>query len=336
MSLKTTVEIVADGHPTKCTVEVPLAALSLDGDPSNVTASNIAAFAATTTAEVAKAVKRQVGDSSVENPATNALDANVKEYDSWETETVDEDNIWKEGYLNFSQGSSAAPSPGDDANEGWFRNALTEKYLEKQTARDIALSTMQSLQDGTNELGLRSSRNLDRPTSSNSSNCQGYCMGCDKGDCWYHSPRLVGSQELLGDTNCGKSSIPLYDNVAQPSPSDWGRDDRISQSGGDWANGLGFTPSSDNQAGSNVRPSPDNEEASGAQSINVYVTNGIFREKRYTIKSTCALTDLLEDVSTDFGTPLYEITHLRKGTVIRPNGTAEENFLVDGDHLFAS
>ncbi|KAI6813871.1 hypothetical protein KC332_g6536 [Hortaea werneckii] len=336
MSLKTTVEIVVDGHPTKCTVEVPLAALSLNGDPSHVTALDVADFAATTTAEVTKAVRRQASDFGVENPAINALDANVEECDSLGTGTGYDDAIRKEGHLNFSQGSSAAPSPEHDVNKDWFRNARTKKFVEAQTALGLgtASSTLQPLQDGTCE--YRSSSDLVQPTSNRSYNRQGDCTACDEGYCWDHPPRCVDSQELLKNTNCGRSSIPLYDNVAQPSPSDWGRDDRISQSGGDWENGLGFTPPSEIQAESNVQPASDIEEGTDAQNIKVYVTNGLFKERCYKIKSTRALTGLFEDVSADFGTLLCGIMHLREGIVIKPNGTAEENSLIDGDHLFAS
>ncbi|KAI7080704.1 hypothetical protein KC327_g29 [Hortaea werneckii] len=328
MSLKTTVEIVVDGHPTKCTVEVPLAALSLNGDPSHVTALDVADFAATTTAEVTKAVRRQASDFGVENPAINALDANVEECDSLGTGTGYDDAIRKEGHLNFSQGSSAAPSPEHDVNKDWFRNARTKKFVEAQTALGLgtASSTLQPLQDGTCE--YRSSSDLVQPTSNRSYNRQGDCTACDEGYCWDHPPRCVDSQELLKNTNCGRSSIPLYDNVAQPSPSDWGRDDRISQSGGDWENGLGFTPPSEIQAESNVQPASDIEEGTDAQNIKVYVTNGLFKERCYKIKSTRALTGLFEDVSADFGTLLCGIMHLREGIVIKPNGTAEEVSLV--------
>ncbi|KAI6909971.1 hypothetical protein KC318_g4062 [Hortaea werneckii] len=326
MSLKTTVEIVVNGNPIKCTVEVPLAALSLDVEPSHVTALKIADFAATTTAEVAKAVRRQDSDLGVETPDTGAIDANIKDYDSWETNTLDDDPSQKEGHLNFSQGSSTAPSPGDDGNEAWFRNVLTEKFVEKQTALGLRTtsSTMQPLQDGTYEWSPRPSCDPDQPTSNDSPCRQNYCKNCDTGYCWDHPPRCVDSQEALGDTNCGKSSVLLHDNVAQPSPSDWGRDDRISQSGGDWANGLGFTPSSDTQVGSNVQPASDIEGATDAQIIKVYVTNGIFKERCYNIKSTCALTGLFEDVSSDFEMDLDGLIHLRMGFAIRPNGTAEE------------
>ncbi|KAI7218660.1 hypothetical protein KC333_g3449 [Hortaea werneckii] len=338
MSLKTTVEIVADGHSTKCTVEVPLAALSLDDEPSHVTTLKIADFAATTTAQVAKAVRRQDSDLGVETPDTGAIDANVKDFDSWETNTLDEEPTQKEGHLNFSQGSSTAPSPGDDGNEAWFRNALTEKFVEKQTALGLRTtsSTLQPLQDGTYEWSLRPFCDPDQPTSDDSPHRQNYCKNCDTGYCWDHHPRYGGSEELLGDKSDGKSSSLPHDNTAQPSPSDWGRDDRISQSGGDWANGLGFNAPSDSPAPSNAQLALDNEETTDAQIIKVYVTHGIFRERCYKIKSTCALTGLFEDVSSDFGTLLYGIMHLRKGFAIRPNGTAEENCLIDGDRLFAS
>ncbi|KAI6909664.1 hypothetical protein KC318_g3430 [Hortaea werneckii] len=339
LSNSTTIEIVADGRSTKCTVEVPLAAFSSDGDSCSVTNARMSDFVAATTAEVAKAVRRQDSDLDLENPATCAIDVNVEEYNSWGTDTGNEDTIQKEGHLNFSQGSSAAPSPGDDVNEGWFRNARTEKFVEAQTALGLgtASSTLQPLQDGINEWDFRSSRDLDQATSNNNSyDRQDCCTNCDTGYCWDHPPHCVDSQEALGNVNCGKSSVLLHDNIAQPSPSDWGRDDRISQSGGDWANGLGFTPSSDSQAGSKVRPASDVEEATDAQIIKVYVTNGIFKERCYKIKSTCALTGLFEDVSSDFGTLLYGIMHLRKGFAIRHNDTAEENCLIDGDRLFAS
>ncbi|KAI7319783.1 hypothetical protein KC315_g9610 [Hortaea werneckii] len=327
MSLKTTVEIVVDGNPTKCTIEVPLAALSLDDDPSHVTALKIADFAATTTAQVAKAVRRQDSDLGVETPDTGAIDANIKDYDSWETNTLDEEPTQKEGHLNFSQGSSTAPSPGDDGNEAWFRNALTEKFIEKQTALGLRTtsSTLQPLQDGTYEWSLRPFCDPDQPTGDDSPHRQNYCKNCDTGYCWDHHPRYGGSEELLGDRSDGKSPTLPHDNIAQPSPSDWGRDDRISQSGGEWANGLGFTPSSDTQVGSNVQPDSDNEEASDAQIIKVYVTNGIFKERCYKIKSTCALTGLFEDVSSDFEMYLDGLIHLRMGFAIRPNGTAEED-----------
>ena len=199
MSLKTTVEIVVDGHPTKCTVEVPLAALSLDGDLSHVTALKIADFAATTTAEVAKAVRRQESDLGVETPDTVAIGANIKDYDSWETNTLDEKPTQKEGHLNFSQGSSTAPSPGDDGNEAWFRNVLTEKFVEKQTALGLGTtsSTLQPLQDGTYEWSLRPSCDPDQPTSDDSPRRQNYCKTCDTGYCWDHHPRYGGSEELL-------------------------------------------------------------------------------------------------------------------------------------------
>ncbi|KAI7249601.1 hypothetical protein KC343_g1254 [Hortaea werneckii] len=301
MSLKTTVEIFADGHPGKCTVEVPLAALSLDGDPSKVTALDIADFAATTFAEVSKAVGRQVRDSTVENPATNALDANVKDYDSWDTDVEDEDNLQKEGRLNFSQGSSAAPSPEGDVNKGWFRNARTEKFVEAQNALGpgTAPSTLQPLQDGINEWGLGSSRDLDQPKRNGSHDREDYCTTCDTGYCWDHLPSCEDSQEPLGDTNCGKSSIPLDDNFAQPTPSDWGRDDRISQSGGDWENGLGFIQPTDAQAGSSVVETFVGAEAPGAQKINVRVLDaqdGPANVKHYTMNLDCELSALLREM----------------------------------------
>ncbi|KAI6814622.1 hypothetical protein KC340_g16006 [Hortaea werneckii] len=338
MTLKTTVQIVADGHSTKCTVEVPLAALSLAGEPSHVTVLKIADFVATTTAGVAKAVRRQDSDLGVETPDTGAIDSIIKDDDSWETNTADEEPTQKEGYLNFSQGSSTAPSPGDDGNEAWFRNALTEKFVEKQTALGLRTksSTLQPLQDGTCEWSLRPSCDPDQPTSDDSPRRQNHCKNCDTGYCWDHNPRYGGSEELLGDRSDGKSPTLPHDNIAQPSPSDWGRDDRISQSGGDWANGLGFNAPSDSPAPSNAQLASDNEEATDAQIIKVYVTNGIFKERCYKIKSTCALTGLFEDVSSEFEMNLDELLHLRMGFAIRPNGTAEEVSIVPLEKLFRS
>ncbi|KAI7278246.1 hypothetical protein KC345_g6095 [Hortaea werneckii] len=329
MSLKTTVKIVADGHSTKCIVEVPLAALSLDGDLSHVTAFNLADFAATTTAEVIKAVRRQDSDSGLENPATCAIDANVEGYDSWGTDTENEDTIQKEGHLNFSQGSSAAPSPGDDVNKNWFRNARTEKFVEAQTALGLgtASSTLQTLQDGISEWGLRSTGDLDRPTSNNFLDRQEYCRGCDNSDCWYHPQRLVGSQEPLGDTNCGKSFIPLYDDVAQPTPSDWGRDDRISQSGGDWENGLGFIPSTDAQAESSVEETFVGAEAPGAQKINVRVLDahdGPANVKHYTMNPDCELSALLREVAWDFYRSQRSMKLLCRGRMVQPTDTPKK------------
>ncbi|GAB1731220.1 hypothetical protein NU195Hw_g8190t1 [Hortaea werneckii] len=329
MSLKTTVEIVADGRSTKCTVEVPLAAFSSDGDSCSVTNARMSDFVATTTAEVAKAVSRQDSDLDLENPATCAIDANVKEYDSWGTDTGNEDTIQKEDHLNFSQGSSAAPSPEHDVNKGWFRNARTEKFVEAQTAigLDAASSTLRPLQDGINERGFRSTGDLDRPTSNNFLDRQEYCRDCAKLDCWYHPQRLVGSQEPLGDTNCGKSSTPLYDNVARPTPSDWGRDDRISQSGGDWENGLGFIPSTDAQAGSSVEETFVGAEAPGAQRINVRVLDaqdGPANVKHYTMNLDCELSALLREVAWDFCRSPRSMKLSYRGQMVQPTDTPKK------------
>lgn len=354
MSLKTTVEIVAGGRSTKCTVEVPLAAFSSDGDSCSVTNARMSDFVAATTAEVAKAVKYQDSDLDLENPATCAIDVNVRESDSWGTDTGNEDTIQKEGHLNFSQGSSAAPSPGDDVNKGWFRNARTEKFVEAQTAVGLgtASSTLQSLQDGINEWSIRSSRDLDQPTSNNSHDRQEYCRDCDRLDCWYHPQRLVGSQDCLGDSNRGKSSIPLYDNVAQPTPSDWGRDDRISQSGGDWANGLGFHPYTDTQAELNVEGTFVGAEAPDAQKINVRVLDGQEGPadvKHYIMNLDCELSALLREVAWDFCRSPRSMKLSYRGQTVRPTDTPEkvskpsgpyrsdadfeQIWLEDGDHL---
>ncbi|KAI6864104.1 hypothetical protein KC323_g4852 [Hortaea werneckii] len=334
MSLKMTVEIVADGHSTKCVVEVPLAALSLDGDPSHVTALNIADFAATTTAEVTKAVRRQASDFSVENAATNALDANVEEDDSLGTGTGYDDVVQKEGHLNFSQGSSAAPSPGDDVNKDWFRNARTEKFVEAQTALGLgtASSTLQPLQDRINEWDLRSTRDLNQPTSSDLPDRQEDCTFCDEEYCWDHPSRYADSHVLPGDTNCGKSSFPLYNNVAQPTPSDWGRDDRISQSGGDWENGLGFIPSTDAQAGLSVEETFVGAEAPGAQKINVRVLDvqdGPANVKQYTMNLDCELSALLREVAWDFCRSPRSMKLSYRGQMVQPTDTPKKMWLDD-------
>ncbi|KAI6840547.1 hypothetical protein KC332_g5670 [Hortaea werneckii] len=337
MSLKTTVEIVADGRSTKCTVEVPLAAFSSDGDPCSVSNARMSDFVATTTAEVAKAARRQDSDLDLENPATCAIDANacaiddnVKEYDSWGTDTVNEDTtVQKEGHLNFSQGSSAAPSPGDDVNKGCFRNARTEKFVEAQTALglDNASSTLHPLQDGINEWRLRSSRDLDQPTSNKSYSRKGDCTACDIGYCWGHDPRYTDSQELLGDTNFRKSSVSLQDNVAEPSPSDWGRDDRISQSGGDWANGLGFIPSTHAQAGSNVEETFVGAKAPGAQGIIVRVLDGLddsAHVKHYTMNLDCELSALLREVARDICRSPRSMKLSHRGQIVQPTDTPKK------------
>ncbi|KAI6881819.1 hypothetical protein KC363_g6417 [Hortaea werneckii] len=329
MSLKTTVEIVADGRSAKCTVEVPLAAFSSDGDPCSVTNARMSDFVATMTGEVVKAVRRQDSDLDLENPATCAIDANVKEDDSWGTDTVNEDTVQKEGHLNFSQGSSAAPSPGDDVNKDWFRNARTEKFVEAQTALGLgnASSTLHPLQDGINEWGLRSSRDLDQPTSNKSYSREGDCTACDIGFCWGHDSRYTDSQEHLGDLNCGKSSVSLQDNVAQPSPSDWGRDDRISQSGGDWASGLGFAPSSDTHAGSHVEVTSVGAEVPDAQKIKVYVLDGKdapANVKQYTMNLDCELSALLREVAWDFCRSPRSMKLSCRGRMVQPTDTPKK------------
>ncbi|KAI7378653.1 hypothetical protein KC336_g19347, partial [Hortaea werneckii] len=213
--------------------------------------------------------------------------------------------------------------------KGWFRDARTEKFVEAQAALGLgnASSTLHPLQDGINEWGLRSSCDSDQPTSNNSRDRQEYCKDCDKSDCWYHPQRLVGSQKPLGDTICGKSSIPPYDDVAQPSPSDWGRDDRISQSGGDWASGLGFAPSSHTHAGSHVEVTSVGAEVPDAQKFNVHVLDGQdapANVKQYTLNLDCELSALLREVAWDFCRSPRSMKLSYRGQMVQPTDTPKK------------